>query len=166
MYRLDGVICSVCVSGSRGTRSCPHFSGRKTRRAVRGNDPKCCSARLFLRFPHTHCSGIQDSTLFFENLQNQDVCYVMESCHSYSSVFVFFWKGHTDELWGLDVHPTTEQFVTCAQDKQVYLWDTSSHLPLWSKAIEVNVNIWQRFVCTCFACPESHRFVIQYNWTF
>ncbi|XP_016337065.1 echinoderm microtubule-associated protein-like 2 [Sinocyclocheilus anshuiensis] len=45
-------------------------------------------------------------------------------------------QGHTDELWGLDVHPSTEQFVTCGQDKQVYLWDTSSHLPLWSKAIE------------------------------
>uniref|UniRef100_A0A673IBV8 Echinoderm microtubule-associated protein-like 2 n=1 Tax=Sinocyclocheilus rhinocerous TaxID=307959 RepID=A0A673IBV8_9TELE len=42
-------------------------------------------------------------------------------------------QGHTDELWGLDVHPSTEQFVTCGQDKQVYLWDTSSHLPLWSK---------------------------------
>ncbi|RXN07661.1 echinoderm microtubule-associated -like 2 isoform X1 [Labeo rohita] len=45
-------------------------------------------------------------------------------------------QGHTDELWGLDVHPSTEQFVTCGQDKQVYLWDTTSHLPLWSKAIE------------------------------
>lgn len=45
-------------------------------------------------------------------------------------------QGHTDELWGLDVHPTTEQFVSCGQDKQVYLWDTGSHLPLWSKAIE------------------------------
>ncbi len=50
------------------------------------------------------------------------------------------WKGHTDELWGLDVHPSTEQFVTCGQDKQVHLWDTSSHLPLWSKAIEVCMN--------------------------
>uniref|UniRef100_A0A671NSI4 Echinoderm microtubule-associated protein-like 2 n=1 Tax=Sinocyclocheilus anshuiensis TaxID=1608454 RepID=A0A671NSI4_9TELE len=49
-------------------------------------------------------------------------------------------QGHTDELWGLDVHPSTEQFVTCGQDKQVYLWDTSSHLPLWSKAIEVCMN--------------------------
>ncbi|XP_052472688.1 echinoderm microtubule-associated protein-like 2 isoform X1 [Carassius gibelio] len=45
-------------------------------------------------------------------------------------------QGHTDELWGLDVHPSTEQFVTCGQDKHVYLWDTSSYLPLWSKAIE------------------------------
>ncbi|KAK0137169.1 Echinoderm microtubule-associated protein-like 1 [Merluccius polli] len=45
-------------------------------------------------------------------------------------------QGHTDELWGLDVHPTMEQFVTCAQDKQVQLWDTNSHQPLWSKAID------------------------------
>uniref|UniRef100_A0A8C5GQB0 Echinoderm microtubule-associated protein-like 2 n=1 Tax=Gouania willdenowi TaxID=441366 RepID=A0A8C5GQB0_GOUWI len=45
-------------------------------------------------------------------------------------------QGHTDELWGLDVHPSMEQFVTCAQDKQVHLWDTKSHQPLWSKTIE------------------------------
>ncbi|XP_041665597.1 echinoderm microtubule-associated protein-like 2 isoform X1 [Cheilinus undulatus] len=45
-------------------------------------------------------------------------------------------QGHTDELWGLDVHPTMEQFVTCSQDKQVHLWDTNSHQPLWSKTIE------------------------------
>ncbi|KAL2096531.1 hypothetical protein ACEWY4_008679 [Coilia grayii] len=45
-------------------------------------------------------------------------------------------QGHTDELWGLDVHPSMEQFVTCGQDKQVHLWDTTTHQPLWSKAIE------------------------------
>ncbi|XP_013881874.1 echinoderm microtubule-associated protein-like 2 [Austrofundulus limnaeus] len=45
-------------------------------------------------------------------------------------------QGHTDELWGLDVHPSLEQFVTCSQDKQVHLWDTHSHQPLWSKTIE------------------------------
>ncbi|CAB1347638.1 unnamed protein product [Coregonus sp. 'balchen'] len=27
-------------------------------------------------------------------------------------------QGHTDELWGLDIHPSMEQFVTCGQDKQ------------------------------------------------
>uniref|UniRef100_H2L7J6 EMAP like 2 n=1 Tax=Oryzias latipes TaxID=8090 RepID=H2L7J6_ORYLA len=46
-------------------------------------------------------------------------------------------QGHTDELWGLDVHPSMEQFVTCAQDKLVQLWDSNSHQPLWSKSIEV-----------------------------
>ncbi|XP_063061009.1 echinoderm microtubule-associated protein-like 2 [Engraulis encrasicolus] len=45
-------------------------------------------------------------------------------------------QGHTDELWGLDVHPSMEQFVTCGQDKQVHLWDTTTHQPLWSKAVE------------------------------
>ncbi|XP_053503201.1 echinoderm microtubule-associated protein-like 2 isoform X2 [Ictalurus furcatus] len=45
-------------------------------------------------------------------------------------------QGHTDELWGLDVHPSTKQFVTCGQDKQVYLWDVTSHQPLWNKTIE------------------------------
>uniref|UniRef100_A0A3P8TFW1 EMAP like 2 n=1 Tax=Amphiprion percula TaxID=161767 RepID=A0A3P8TFW1_AMPPE len=45
-------------------------------------------------------------------------------------------QGHTDELWGLDIHPSMEQFVTCSQDKQVHLWDTNSHQPLWSKTIE------------------------------
>uniref|UniRef100_A0A8D3CR54 HELP domain-containing protein n=1 Tax=Scophthalmus maximus TaxID=52904 RepID=A0A8D3CR54_SCOMX len=45
-------------------------------------------------------------------------------------------QGHTDELWGLDVHPSMEQFVTCSQDKQVHLWDTNSHQPLWSKTID------------------------------
>ncbi|XP_033487410.1 echinoderm microtubule-associated protein-like 2 isoform X2 [Epinephelus lanceolatus] len=45
-------------------------------------------------------------------------------------------QGHTDELWGLDIHPSMEQFVTCSQDKQVHLWDTISHQPLWSKTIE------------------------------
>ena len=46
-------------------------------------------------------------------------------------------QGHTDELWGLDIHPTMEQFVTCSQDRQVHLWDTNAHQPLWSKTIEV-----------------------------
>ncbi|XP_007236892.2 echinoderm microtubule-associated protein-like 2 isoform X5 [Astyanax mexicanus] len=45
-------------------------------------------------------------------------------------------QGHTDELWGLDMHPSADQFVTCGQDKQVHLWDTDSHQPLWSKTIE------------------------------
>lgn len=34
-----------------------------------------------------------------------------------------------------------EQFVTCSQDKQVHLWDTNSHQPLWSKTIEVKTCV-------------------------
>lgn len=73
-------------------------------------------------------------------------------------------QGHTDELWGLDVHPSMEQFVTCSQDKQVHLWDTNSHQPLWSKTIEVtvwswNIRMWRtekslllRVTCTHSCC--------------
>ncbi|XP_060800060.1 echinoderm microtubule-associated protein-like 2 isoform X1 [Neoarius graeffei] len=55
---------------------------------------------------------------------------------SFSGALTPIVQGHTDELWGLDVHPSTEQFVTCGQDKQVHLWDVASHEPLWSKTIE------------------------------
>ncbi|KAI5098974.1 echinoderm microtubule-associated protein-like 2 isoform X1, partial [Silurus meridionalis] len=55
---------------------------------------------------------------------------------SFSGALTPIVQGHTDELWGLDVHPSTEQFVTCGQDKQVHLWDVTSHQPLWSKTIE------------------------------
>ncbi|TSN57714.1 Echinoderm microtubule-associated protein-like 1 [Bagarius yarrelli] len=55
---------------------------------------------------------------------------------SFSGALTPIAQGHTDELWGLDVHPSTEQFVTSGQDKQVHLWDVTSHQPLWSKTIE------------------------------
>uniref|UniRef100_A0A8C7KVD8 EMAP like 2 n=1 Tax=Oncorhynchus kisutch TaxID=8019 RepID=A0A8C7KVD8_ONCKI len=55
-------------------------------------------------------------------------------------------QGHTDELWGLDIHPSMEQFVTCGQDKQVHLWDTNSHQPLWSKTIEYTSS---SCLCVC-----------------
>uniref|UniRef100_A0A8C9W6Z3 EMAP like 2 n=1 Tax=Scleropages formosus TaxID=113540 RepID=A0A8C9W6Z3_SCLFO len=54
-----------------------------------------------------------------------------------------FWlmvQGHTDELWGLDAHPSMNQFATCGQDKLVHLWDSSSFQPLWSKYIEVLIT--------------------------
>ncbi|KAI1895666.1 hypothetical protein AGOR_G00108570 [Albula goreensis] len=45
-------------------------------------------------------------------------------------------QGHTDELWGLAVHPSKPQFLTCGHDKHVMLWDSSSHQPLWTKTME------------------------------
>ncbi|MBN3282426.1 EMAL1 protein, partial [Polyodon spathula] len=45
-------------------------------------------------------------------------------------------QGHTDELWGLAVHPSKPQFLTCGHDKHVTLWDSSSHHPVWSKTME------------------------------
>ncbi|XP_076816178.1 echinoderm microtubule-associated protein-like 2 isoform X2 [Clavelina lepadiformis] len=41
--------------------------------------------------------------------------------------------GHTEELWGLAIHPVEAQFLTGAYDKQLILWDTATHAPLWIK---------------------------------
>ncbi|KAM9813061.1 echinoderm microtubule-associated protein-like 2 isoform 1-T1 [Syngnathus typhle] len=53
-------------------------------------------------------------------------------------------QGHTDELWGLAVHSNLDQFATCCQDKQVHLWDTNTHQPIWTKSIEDPAR------CACF----------------
>lgn len=45
-------------------------------------------------------------------------------------------QGHTDELWGLAIHPWKPQFLTCGYDRQVCLWDSSSHQLIWSKSLE------------------------------
>uniref|UniRef100_A0AAQ5YQF8 HELP domain-containing protein n=1 Tax=Amphiprion ocellaris TaxID=80972 RepID=A0AAQ5YQF8_AMPOC len=44
--------------------------------------------------------------------------------------------GHTDELWGLAVHPWKPQFLTCGYDRQVCLWDSSSHQLIWAKNMD------------------------------
>ena len=48
-------------------------------------------------------------------------------------------QGHTDELWGLAVHPWKPQFLTCGYDRQVCLWDSSSHQLIWTKSMEVSL---------------------------
>ncbi|XP_056667259.1 echinoderm microtubule-associated protein-like 1 isoform X7 [Monodelphis domestica] len=45
-------------------------------------------------------------------------------------------QGHTDELWGLAIHSSKSQFLTCGHDKHVTLWDAISHQPIWNKIIE------------------------------
>ncbi|XP_042630529.1 echinoderm microtubule-associated protein-like 1 isoform X1 [Cyprinus carpio] len=50
--------------------------------------------------------------------------------------FIPITQGHTDELWGLTVHPLKHQFLTCGHDKHVCLWDSASHQPIWTKTLE------------------------------
>uniref|UniRef100_A0A8C7YLT6 EMAP like 1 n=1 Tax=Oryzias sinensis TaxID=183150 RepID=A0A8C7YLT6_9TELE len=45
-------------------------------------------------------------------------------------------QGHTDELWGLAVHPCKPLFLTCGYDRQVCLWDSSSHQLIWTKTVD------------------------------
>nr|XP_020446483.1 echinoderm microtubule-associated protein-like 1 isoform X4 [Monopterus albus] len=50
--------------------------------------------------------------------------------------FIPITQGHTDELWGLAVHPLKPQFLTCGYDRQVSLWDSSTHQVMWTKSLE------------------------------
>lgn len=43
--------------------------------------------------------------------------------------------GHTEEVWGLAVHPNLPQFVTGGRDRLLQLWDSLSHSVVWSKDI-------------------------------
>ncbi|KAL4613089.1 echinoderm microtubule-associated protein-like 1 isoform X4, partial [Arapaima gigas] len=55
---------------------------------------------------------------------------------SLSGNFTPITQGHTDELWGLAMHPLEPQFLTCGHDKHICLWDACSHQPLWTKTME------------------------------
>lgn len=48
--------------------------------------------------------------------------------------------GHTDEVWGLAVHPNLPQFVTGGRDRLLQLWDSLSHSVVWSKDIGEHIQ--------------------------
>lgn len=52
---------------------------------------------------------------------------------SFELPFVPLITGHTDELWGLCVHPIQSQFLSCGFDGRVQLWDTMSRTLIWDK---------------------------------
>uniref|UniRef100_A0A3Q3X1L9 EML-like first beta-propeller domain-containing protein n=1 Tax=Mola mola TaxID=94237 RepID=A0A3Q3X1L9_MOLML len=59
--------------------------------------------------------------------------------------FIPITQGHTDELWGLAVHPWKPHFLTCGYDRQVCLWESTSHQLIWTKSMEVglvNTALW------------------------
>ena len=51
---------------------------------------------------------------------------------------LFAFQGHTDELWGLASHPFRDLFLTCAQDRQVCMWNSSDHSLEWTRLVEVS----------------------------
>lgn len=46
-------------------------------------------------------------------------------------------QGHTDELWGLASHPFKDLFLTCAQDRQVCMWNSVDHTLEWTRLLDV-----------------------------
>lgn len=51
--------------------------------------------------------------------------------------YVFSFQGHTDELWGLASHPFKDLFLTCAQDRQVCMWNSVDHTLEWTRLLDV-----------------------------
>uniref|UniRef100_A0A8D0GL56 Echinoderm microtubule-associated protein-like 4 n=1 Tax=Sphenodon punctatus TaxID=8508 RepID=A0A8D0GL56_SPHPU len=45
-------------------------------------------------------------------------------------------QGHTDELWGLATHPFKDLFLTCAQDRQVCMWNSVDHTLEWTRQLD------------------------------
>ena len=55
-------------------------------------------------------------------------------------MLLFHTQGHTDEMWGLAIHPSENKFVTCAYDRLLYMWNADSHEAIWGKQMEVRVG--------------------------
>ncbi|XP_069881571.1 echinoderm microtubule-associated protein-like 4 isoform X4 [Dipodomys merriami] len=45
-------------------------------------------------------------------------------------------QGHTDELWGLATHPFKDLLLTCAQDRQVCMWNSAEHKLEWTRLVD------------------------------
>uniref|UniRef100_A0A8C0WH20 Echinoderm microtubule-associated protein-like 4 n=1 Tax=Castor canadensis TaxID=51338 RepID=A0A8C0WH20_CASCN len=45
-------------------------------------------------------------------------------------------QGHTDELWGLATHPFKDLLLTCAQDRQVCMWNSMEHRLEWTRLVD------------------------------
>nr|XP_021156896.1 echinoderm microtubule-associated protein-like 4 isoform X5 [Columba livia] len=55
---------------------------------------------------------------------------------TFNDGFIVEVQGHTDELWGLASHPFKDLFLTCAQDRQVCMWNSVDHTLEWTRLLD------------------------------
>lgn len=55
---------------------------------------------------------------------------------TFSDGFVVIVQGHVDEMWGLATHPSQDIFLSCGNDKQVFLWNAEEHKMDWCTTLE------------------------------
>uniref|UniRef100_A0A672T9Y0 EMAP like 4 n=1 Tax=Sinocyclocheilus grahami TaxID=75366 RepID=A0A672T9Y0_SINGR len=70
-------------------------------------------------------------------------------------------QGHTDELWGLAAHPFKDLFLTCAQDRQVCLWNSVYHTLEWTRLLDV--RLLQTHICIHIMFSFSFFIVKSFN---
>ena len=72
-------------------------------------------------------------------------------------------QGHFGETWGLYEQKSDNQFISCAYDNHVKMWDASQHKALWD--IELEVNILIRFCCTQQGNATNKIVFLRQIWT-
>lgn len=55
---------------------------------------------------------------------------------TFSDGFAVIVQGHVDEMWGLATHPSQDIFLSCGNDKQVFLWNAEKHKMDWCTTLE------------------------------
>ncbi|XP_046859210.1 echinoderm microtubule-associated protein-like 2 [Xenia sp. Carnegie-2017] len=63
-------------------------------------------------------------------------CLLQGKLENEKNQFTFLTQGHSEETWGLCVHPTKPVYVTCGYDKMLYMWSAETRCLLWSKQLE------------------------------
>ena len=54
-------------------------------------------------------------------------------------------QGHFGETWGLYEQKSDNQFISCAYDNHVKMWDASQHKALWDIELEVSYFVYKTF---------------------
>ena len=63
-------------------------------------------------------------------------CILLANPEQDDKEFQYLTKGHSEETWGLCVHPSKPVFVTCGYDKMLYLWNSEDKSLVWVKQLE------------------------------
>ena len=63
-------------------------------------------------------------------------CILQANLEQDDKEFQYLTKGHSEETWGLCVHPSKPLFVTCGYDKMLYLWNSEDNSLVWVKQLE------------------------------
>ena len=56
-------------------------------------------------------------------------------------LYLFLTQGHFGETWGLYEQKSDNQFISCAYDNHVKMWDASQHKAVWDIELEVSCVI-------------------------
>ncbi|XP_076316323.1 echinoderm microtubule-associated protein-like 2 isoform X2 [Tachypleus tridentatus] len=125
----QGPVFSVCVMKDGTFVS----GGGKDRRIVEWDD-SCTRTGRGAMLPETS-GGIRTLT---QGKGSMLLVGTTKNCILQGTMALNFYtvaQGQTEELWGLAIHPTQNQFLSGGYDGNVHLWDSMSHSVVWCKDV-------------------------------